>query len=212
MSLEFLSLESIQDFSADYGYWAVFFGILLENIGIPIPGETITLVGGFLAGSGELDYWYVLGSAIAGATLGSNLGYLVGVYGGWPLLVNLGRLLRIQDEKLEASRHKFSQNAAKAVFFGRFIVLLRMLAAPLAGVAQMPYKDFLFWNVLGATAWALTMVTLSFFVGQLVPLEQLVAWVAEFATGALILVIIWVTLATWLESRQREAAQQDSST
>ncbi|HAA33176.1 MAG TPA: DedA family protein, partial [Cyanobacteria bacterium UBA8553] len=63
MSLEFLSLEAIQEIAKQYGYLAVFFGIALESLGIPIPGETITLVGGFLAGSGELDYWLVLATA-----------------------------------------------------------------------------------------------------------------------------------------------------
>ncbi|NEO92120.1 MAG: DedA family protein, partial [Moorea sp. SIO3G5] len=60
MSFELLSLETVQDIAKDYGYWAVFFGIALENAGVPIPGETITLVGGFGAGSGELNYWVVL--------------------------------------------------------------------------------------------------------------------------------------------------------
>ena len=61
MSLDFISLESIEDLAQHYGYWVIFFGILLENIGIPLPGETITLAGGFLAGSDQLNYWLVLG-------------------------------------------------------------------------------------------------------------------------------------------------------
>ena len=58
MSLEFISIENIQRIAHDYGYWAIFWGILLENLGIPLPGETVTLVGGFLAGSQELSYWF----------------------------------------------------------------------------------------------------------------------------------------------------------
>lgn len=72
MSLELIPLDTIQEIARQYGYWAVFGGILLENAGIPIPGETITLAGGFLAGSGELDYWWVLGSALAGAVIGED--------------------------------------------------------------------------------------------------------------------------------------------
>ena len=68
--MEFLSLETIQELASQYGYLAVFVGILLENLGIPLPGETITIVGGFLAGSGELNYWLVLGSAAMGAFIG----------------------------------------------------------------------------------------------------------------------------------------------
>jgi membrane protein DedA with SNARE-associated domain len=78
MSFEFLSLETIQEIAKQYGYLAVFLGIALESLGIPIPGETITIVGGFLAGSGELDYWLVLGTASIGAVLGSSVGYGLG--------------------------------------------------------------------------------------------------------------------------------------
>ena len=83
MSAEIISLESIQEIAHQYGYGAVFFGILLENMGIPLPGETITLVGGFLAGNDELNVWLVLLSAIAGAIVGDSCGYWIGRWGGW---------------------------------------------------------------------------------------------------------------------------------
>lgn len=86
MSLESISLENIQEFAHQYGYWAIFLGILLENLGLPIPGETVTLVGGFLAGSDELSYWLVLGVAVTGAVIGANCGYWIGKLGGWPFL------------------------------------------------------------------------------------------------------------------------------
>ena len=85
MSLEILSVENVQELARQYGYWAVFLGIALENMGIPLPGETITIVGGFLAGDGDLNYWFVLGSVIAGAVLGDNFGYWIGRVGGLPL-------------------------------------------------------------------------------------------------------------------------------
>jgi len=69
MSLEFLSIETVEEIAQQYGYWAVFLGILLENIGFPIPGETVTLAGGFLAGSDQLDYWIVLADATLGAAI-----------------------------------------------------------------------------------------------------------------------------------------------
>lgn len=201
MSLDFLSLETIQELARQYGYWAVFFGISLENAGIPIPGETITLVGGFLAGSGELNYWLVLASAIFGAVLGDNCGYWIGKTGGWPFLLKLGKLFRLKEEQLIEVRNQFSQNAAKAVFFGRFIALLRIFAGPLAGIAQMPYPKFLLCNFAGASIWAAVMVTLAFFVGHLVPLPQLIAWVAQFALVALLLLIAWIVVPIWIEAR-----------
>ncbi|NEQ72900.1 MAG: DedA family protein [Okeania sp. SIO2C9] len=203
MHLEFVSLETIQLIAHKYGYLAIFLGIALENAGVPLPGETVTLVGGFLAGSGELLYRYVLSCAIIGAVFGDSCGYLIGKYGGWPLMLKLGQIFRIKEEKLIDTKNQFSKNAAKAVFFGRFITLLRIFAGPLAGIAQMPYWKFLLCNASGATIWALTMVSLSFFLGQVVPLEKLVSWVAQFGVAALVLLVAWILIPIGLESLKK---------
>ena len=202
MSLEFISLEKIQEIAHQYGYWAVFGGILLENLGIPLPGETVTLVGGFLAGSGQLNYWFVLTSAILGAVIGGTCGYWIGRYTGWTFLLKLGRFLRIPEERLEESKNKFSENAGKAVFFGRFIALLRILAGLLAGISGMSYGKFFLYNLAGAIVWASVMVTASFFLGRIVSLEQLVALAGQFTLVALLIVIAWIVVPLWLESRQ----------
>ena len=210
MSLELISLDTVKELARQYGYWTVFLGIMLENAGIPLPGETITLVGGFLAGSGELNYWLVLGSAIAGAIIGDNCGYWVGRYGGWPVLVRVGKLFRIQEHQVLEVTDKFSLNAARAVFLGRFIALLRIFAGPIAGLSEMPYPLFLFCNAAGATLWASVMVSLSFFVGQIVSLEQLIAWVGQFAVVALLIVVLWVIIPMWWESKNRRISQKVS--
>ncbi|MEO1400257.1 MAG: DedA family protein [Cyanobacteria bacterium J06635_1] len=206
MSPELFSLESLQVIAREYGYWAVFFGIMLENMGLPLPGETVTLVGGFLAGGGELAYGWVLACAIAGAAIGDNFGYLLGFYGGWPLLLRLGKLFSIEEAKLVKVREQFSDNADKAVILGRFVALLRIFAGPLAGIAQMPYWKFLICNLLGATLWATVMVSLAFFVGRLIPLATLVSGVAQFTVFALVAVLAWVVLAWWLDARQSSKA------
>jgi membrane protein DedA with SNARE-associated domain len=201
--MEFVSLETIQHLAQEYGYGAVFFGILLENAGVPIPGETITLVGGFLAGSGELSYWGVLVSAIAGAVIGDSFGYWLGTIGGWALLTRLGRVFRISEKQLEEVRDQFSQNAAKAVFLGRFVALLRIFAGPLAGIARMPYYKFLLCNFAGAATWASVVVSLAFFAGKVIALEQLIIWVSQFAIVAFVLVLGWIGFSFWLERRAR---------
>ncbi|NJL87477.1 MAG: DedA family protein [Leptolyngbyaceae cyanobacterium SM1_1_3] len=205
MTSEIVSLEAIQAIAHQYGYWAVFLGILLENTGIPIPGETVTLVGGFLAGEKELRYWYVLACAIAGAVLGDNFGYWIGFYGGWPLLTRLGKLFRIEETKLIRVREEFSKNAVKAVILGRFVALLRIFAGPLAGIARMPYPKFLVCNLIGAATWASIMVSLAYFVGQVIPLSVLVHWTAQFAVLGLLAVLAWLGTAWWLEQRQQTA-------
>lgn len=207
MSLDFISLESIQALAQQYGYWAVFLGILLENIGLPIPGETVTLAGGFLAGSDQLNYWIVLSDAILGAIIGGNIGYWVGRSGGWPLLLGVGRVFRVQEPQLISLKNQFSENAAKAVFLGRFVALLRIFASPLAGIAQMPYSRFMLYNTLGAAVWASVMVTLSYFAGQVVPLEKLVTWASKFAIVTLLIVIAWIVIPLWWESRKAKQAE-----
>lgn len=202
MSVELLSLDNLQEIARQYGYWAVFIGIALENTGIPLPGETITIVGGFLAGSGELNYWIVLASTIAGAVLGDNFGYWIGRKGGWPFLVRIGKFFKISEKQLEEARRRFSKNAASAVFLGRFVTLLRIFAGPMAGIAQMRYSQFLLCNFGGATLWAFTIITLSFFLGRLIPLTQLVQIIAEFGFIVLVVVMIGIIIALWLESRK----------
>jgi membrane protein DedA with SNARE-associated domain len=204
MSLEFISIENIQEIAHNYGYWAIFWGILLENLGIPLPGETVTLVGGFLAGSHELNYWLVLGDAIAGAVIGGTCGYWIGRFGGWSFLLRIGKIFRISEVRLLSIKEQFSENAGKAVFFGRFFALLRIFASPLAGIAEMPYGKFFIYNLAGAAAWASVMVTLAFFAGRLVSLEQLVAWVSQFAILALFILIAVIVIPLWLESRQEK--------
>ena len=190
MSVELLSLENVQEIARHYGYWAIFFGIAIENTGIPLPGETITIVGGFLSGSGELKYWAVLASAIAGAVLGDSFGYWIGKTKGWQFLLAVSKVFRLEEEKLAAAKDKYAQNAALAVFFGRFITVLRIFAGPLAGITQMPYQKFLLYNIGGATVWATIIVSLSFFLGKVVALEQIIDWVAEAGILALLIVAL----------------------
>jgi len=197
-----ISIDLIKEIAQQYGYWAVFFGISLENAGVPLPGETITIVGGFLAGEGELQYSGVLGSAIAGAIVGDNFGYWLGKWGGWPLVLRIGQLFRVETESLDSLRSQFGANAAKAVFFGRFIALLRVFAGPLAGITNMPYSQFFLCNAAGAVLWALAMVTLAFTVGRIVPLEELLEYVSQFAVAALIIVVAAFVVSNRLAARR----------
>jgi membrane protein DedA with SNARE-associated domain len=204
MSFEFLSPEIIEQIAQKYGYWAVFFGIFLENLGLPIPGETVTIVGGFLAGSQQLKVQWVLIDAAFGAAAGGTIGYWIGRWGGWALLTKLGQLLRFKESQLEDLRRKFGENAGKAVFFGRFIALFRVFASPLAGISGMPFWKFMGYNIAGALTWATVMVGLSYFAGQVVPLEKLIDFASQFAFVALSLVALAIGLPLWLESRKKE--------
>jgi membrane protein DedA with SNARE-associated domain len=209
MSFEFFSLDTLQELARLYGYWTVFVGIAIENMGIPIPGETIVIVGGFLAGSGELNYWWVLGSAIAGAVLGDNFGYWVGRFGGWQFILKIGRLFRLQEQQLEQVKDRYSENAVQAVFWGRFITLLRIFAGPLAGITRMPYGQFLVCNLGGAAVWSTTIVSIAFFLGKAVSLEQIVSWVAQIGIVALLAIIVLLCAPIIWEYGQKKFFTKD---
>lgn len=195
-----------------YGYWAVFMGITLENIGIPIPGETINITGGVLAGSGDLNYWIVIGMATAGVVLGSNFGYWIGRLGSCAVLLVFGRLFRIPQTKLEEAKALFGNNAVSAMFFGRFVALLRIFAGPMAGIIKMSYSQFLLCHFGGAVIWASFMVTSSFFVGRIIPLHQLVESMAQSSIVALALLTAWIVIPWWLDRRNQKSPTSGSKT
>ena len=200
---EIVSLEAIQELAREYGYWAVFLGISLENAGIPLPGETITLVGGFLAGSGELNYWLVLACTTSGAIIGDNVGYWLGRWGGWSLLLRLARMFRFSESQLLPLKDEFTKNAARAVLFGRFITLFRIFAGPLAGMVEMSYGKFLLCNAAGALMWTTTIVSIAFFAGRVVSLEVLAAGVAQFGLVALAVAVVVIMASWWWENRKQ---------
>ncbi|NJM66559.1 MAG: DedA family protein [Acaryochloris sp. RU_4_1] len=190
--MDWISLDTLQTLAHQYGYWVVCLGILFENLGLPLPGEAIVLVGGFLAGEGDLNYWAVLGCAIAGSTIGGTCGYWVGYYGGWPLLSKVGKWFNISEERLLTLKESFSTKAARTVLLGRFIALLRIFASPLAGIAGMPFRSFFLFNTLGAVLWAVVMVTLAFFAGEIIPLARLITSVSQFGLLVLVAIMGWL--------------------
>ena len=191
MHFEFFSLEIIQQWTQQYGYWLIFFGIMLENAGIPLPGETITLVGGFLAGNGELRYPLVLLSVVAGAILGDTAGYWLGRWGGLPALEKIGKLFRMPTDEIAIAREKFRGSADRAVFFGRFIAILRIFAGPMAGLTGMPYSRFLLFNSTGALVWGAVTTGVAYFAGTLIPLETLVSGVVSVSSIIVGCVVLW---------------------
>jgi membrane protein DedA with SNARE-associated domain len=199
MSLDFISLDAIKEFAQHYGYWSVWLGIMLENTGLPLPGESIILVAGFLAGSGEMNYWWVLGCAIAGAILGDTFGYWIGRYGGWPLMLQLGKIFRVPEQQLQDIKKRFSHNASRAVFLGRFVVIFRIFAGPMAGIAEMPYRKFLLCNAGGAVVWAGVTVTAAYFGGKAISLEQLASLVGKFGSLVLLALVLWLVAPPLLE-------------
>jgi membrane protein DedA with SNARE-associated domain len=216
-SLALISLEHgldptlVQNVLQQWGYGVIFGAMLLENAGLPLPGETVTLLGGYAAGSGQLNVLGVMAAAAGGAILGDNLGYWVGRRVGWGLILRVGRMLRQSPEQLEAMRVQFLRHANTSVFLGRFVAVLRVVAGPMACAVGMPYRRFLLCNSVGALLWAATMVSLAWLGGRWIPFSQMVGGVVNFGLGALLLVTVLVLLPklfSALERRQLERKEQ----
>jgi len=141
---------------ATYGYWAMVLFVAIESIGIPFPGETMLLAAAIYAGTTHrLAIPLVIGAAAAGAILGDNVGFWVGREGGYRLLRVYGRRIGIDERTMKLGQYLFKKHGGKVVFFGRFVAVLRALAAFLAGTNRMPWPRFLVFNAAGGIVWAL---------------------------------------------------------
>jgi len=139
---------------AVHGYVLVALIVGFESMGLPLPGETTLVTAAIFAGTTHrLSITFVIAAAIAGAILGDNLGYAVGRRFGYHLLLRHGSWLRITTQRVKLGQFLFARHGAKVVFFGRFVALLRTLAALLAGINCMPWRRFLFFNAAGAVVW-----------------------------------------------------------
>jgi undecaprenyl-diphosphatase len=182
-----------------YGYFAVLVLVGLESLGLPLPGETALLTASAYAAAGHLSIVGVVAAAIVGAVLGDAGAYWIGRTGGLAVVRRYGRLLRIDDAKLERAHSFYRRHGGKTVFFGRFVSLLRILAALLAGVTRMPYGRFTLYNVAGGICWATLFGTLGYAFGRELPaLERTAGQVAALIALLAALVVVVALVGPWL--------------
>jgi membrane protein DedA with SNARE-associated domain len=152
---------------SNYGLWALFALIVLESMGIPLPGEVALVGAAIFAGStGQLSILGVVATAAVSVTLGASIGYVIGRTVGLRLLERHGPLIGLNADKLLVGRYLFLSHGGKIVFWGRFIAIMRVLAAVLAGVNEMRWWHFLAMNVLGAVVWACVFGFGAYFIGE----------------------------------------------
>jgi membrane protein DedA with SNARE-associated domain len=181
------------DIPEHVGYAAVAAFVAVEASGVPVPGETALIGAAVLASQGELSIELVIAIAAAAAIVGDNFGYMLGARFGRRLLERPGRTQAQRLEALRRGEQLFDRHGPKAVFLGRWIALLRIWAAWLAGMASMRWRSFLLWNALGGIGWALFFGLLGYFGGEAA--AELVARAGvgvAIAVGAAVLAV-WVT-------------------
>jgi membrane protein DedA with SNARE-associated domain len=154
------------DIPEHVGYAAVAVFVGVEASGVPVPGETALIAAAVLASQGELRIELVIAIAAAAAIVGDNIGYMLGRRFGRRLLERPGRTEARRRIALQRGEELFERHGPKAVFLGRWIALLRIWAAWLAGMASMRWPSFLLWNALGGIGWAIFFGLLGYYGGE----------------------------------------------
>lgn len=173
-----------------YGYLAVGGLVLLEDFGVPVPGEVLLIAAAVFAGSGNMNIAVVFVVAVLGAIIGDNIGFAIGHFGGRPLAERFGRYILLTPERLDRAEGFFNRHGGKVVTVARFIEGLRQINGLLAGIAGMHWLTFLGYNALGAVLWVGTWAGLGYLAG-----DNIVEIYAEFerdkwyAIGALAVVV-----------------------
>jgi membrane protein DedA with SNARE-associated domain len=146
-------LQSLAPTLDRHGYLAVGTLVLLEDFGVPVPGETVLIAAAVYAGAGRLNIVVVALIALAAAVLGDNIGYLIGRLGGRPLVERYGRYIMLTSERIEKATAFFERQGPKIVTIARFIEGLRQANGIISGMGEMPWRTFLAFNALGAAIW-----------------------------------------------------------
>jgi membrane protein DedA with SNARE-associated domain len=174
-----------------YGYLIVFLGVMLEGVGIPLPGETVLIAAGALAHRGSLTLWETMAFGGLGAVMGGQAGYCVGRFGGRPFVLRWGRYAFITPERLGRAERFFERHGGKAVFLARFITGLRVFGALVAGMSRMSWGKFTLYSVLGGVVWATAAVALGYFLWASIGLvEHWIGRISLIVAAALVLVVV----------------------
>ena len=195
--------DLLRGYLTDYGYWAVAAALLLENAGLPVPGETILLLASFLAYSEHrLGLPWIILVGVCAATVGDNLGFAIGFYGGRRLLERYQKTLHIRPDVIARGEDLFARYGAATIFVARFIAGMRIVAGPLAGVLRMSWRKFLLFNFLGAVLWVSVIAGVGYLFGK--HWEGLVDLVQDANLAIAVAVVIVVVFFWWRRRRTRQ--------
>jgi membrane protein DedA with SNARE-associated domain len=191
---------------ATYGYALVAVVVGLESMGLPLPGETTLVTAAIYAGTTHrLSITLVIVAAAIGAIAGDNIGYAIGRRFGYRLLLRYGHHLRMNARRIKLGQYLFDRHGGKVVFFGRFVAVLRALAALLAGANMMPWRRFLFFNAAGGVVWAGAYGMAAYVLG-----EQIERVRGPFAVGGLILGGAAAAAFFWFVRRHEDALEAEA--
>lgn len=171
-----------------YTYPVLLLLVLLESLGVPLPGEIALVTAAAYASSGHISIAIVIALAALGATVGGVLGYWIGIKGGLLLVTRYGGYIGIRKSHVDRAHAFFERNGSKTILFGRFVAILRTWAAIVAGAAAMSFTKFVTYNTIGSIVWAIVFGLLGFYFGRDLPLLE--KYIARVSFGVLILGVV----------------------
>ncbi|HEX2602731.1 MAG TPA: DedA family protein [Gemmatimonadaceae bacterium] len=170
--------------------------VMLESLGIPLPGEIALVTASAYASVGTISITAVIILAAVAATVGGVMGYWIGIKGGLPLLARYGGYVGVRRHHIDRAHGFFEKNGAKTILFGRFVAVLRTWASVVAGAACMSFRTFIAFNALGAFVWAIIFGLLGYYFGRDLPLlERLISslsFVVLIVACLAILGLVWI--------------------
>jgi len=197
--------RTLEPLLAHYGYLAVGGLVLLEDFGVPAPGETVLIAAAVYAGAGRLNVVAVAALAFVAAVLGDNIGYAIGHFGGRELALRWGRYVLLTPERLDHAEDFFRRHGGKVVSIARFVEGLRQVNGIIAGISEMPWiARFVPYNALGAALWVGLWVTVGYTAGNHIDAiyHQVIHYEAYFGIAVVVVFLAYLGHRLW-RRRQR---------
>src|SRR5258707_6206481 len=186
-----------------FGYWAILLFVMIEDFGVPVPGETILIAAAVYAGAGRLNVLAVGVAGFVAAVIGDNIGFAIGHYGGRALVLRWGRYVFLTEARLDKAEAFFNRHGAWIITVARFIEGLRQANGIIAGTTGMRWLRFLAFNALGAALWVGTWVSVGYLAGS--HIDTIYNYVTRYSYYALIVlaVVVAALIARHLLRRRR---------
>ena len=203
-------LRALEPTLNHYGYLAIFGLVLIEDFGVPVPGETVLVLGAVYAGTGRLSILLVALLGFVGAIVGDNIGFAIGHFGGRKLVERYGRYILLTPERLDKATAFFERHGGKVITVARFIEGLRQANGIIAGTTGMHWARFLAFNALGAALWVGVWTAVGYFSGN--HITAIYNTATQYSTYLAIVVgvllIAFIARRVW-RARGRRRAEDD---
>jgi membrane-associated protein len=186
-----------------WGGYLLLVGIIFTEtgllVGLFLPGDSLLITAGLLAGMGLLNIWWLNGLVIAAAILGDSTGYAIGRRLG-PRIFTRPKSMLFNPKHVQRTQRFYEKYGAKTIVIARFVPIIRTFAPVLAGVGSMRYRRFLTYNVVGGTGWVVSMTLAGYLLGQTVP--NISKHIHELVIVIIVLSVIPIAVEVYRERRK----------